>query len=133
MGWREILEVANSTSEPPTHNTHKYPPGVNSAYCAVSAYAPTSSVLQLEGSDTLDEDAREYFQERAAIGEFDGGLSRKDTEAQAARRVFEYRLADGPGQWLVVLAKPGDGLAEITESLRGRFGTERVLEVRHHD
>ena len=34
---------------------------------------------------------------------------------------------------LVVLAKPGDGLAEITESLRGRFGAERVLEVRHHD
>jgi hypothetical protein len=89
--------------------------------------------LQLEGSDTLDENAREYFQERAAIGEFDGGLSCKDAEAQAARRVFEYRLADDPGQWLVALAKPGDGLAEITESLRGRFGTERVLGVRHHD
>jgi hypothetical protein len=69
----------------------------------------------------------------AAIGEFCGGLSRKDAEAQAARRVFEYRLADDPGQWLVVLAKPGDGLAQITESLRGRFETDRVREVHHHD
>ncbi len=95
-----------------------------------------ATVAGVAGGDepkTLDENPREYFEERAAIGEFDGGLSRKDAEAQAARRVFEYRLADDTGQWLVVLAKPGDGLAEITESLRGRFEADRVLEVRHHD
>ncbi|MFD2112546.1 hypothetical protein [Thiorhodococcus fuscus] len=31
----------------------------------------------------LDADLREYFEERAAIAEFDGGLSRSEAERQA--------------------------------------------------
>ena len=33
--------------------------------------------------EKLDEDAQEFFQERAAIMEFDGGLSRIDAELAA--------------------------------------------------
>lgn len=33
--------------------------------------------------EKLDEDAQEFFQERAAIMEFDGGLSRIDAETAA--------------------------------------------------
>jgi hypothetical protein len=39
---------------------------------------------------TLDEDAREYFEERAAILEFDGGLSRSDAEIEAQRLTQLY-------------------------------------------
>lgn len=41
--------------------------------------------------ETLDEDAQEFFQERAAIMEFDGGLSRIDAEL-AARELTEAYL-----------------------------------------
>ena len=39
---------------------------------------------------TLDDDAREYFEERAAILEFDGGLSRSDAEIEAQRLTQLY-------------------------------------------
>ena len=39
---------------------------------------------------TLDEDAREYFEERAAILEFDGGLSRSDAEREAQKLTELY-------------------------------------------
>jgi hypothetical protein len=43
-----------------------------------------------EWLETLDDDAREYFEERAAILEFDGGLSRSDAEIEAQRLTQLY-------------------------------------------
>ena len=43
-----------------------------------------------EWLETLDADAREYFEERAAILEFDGGLSRSDAEIEAQRLTQLY-------------------------------------------
>jgi hypothetical protein len=40
--------------------------------------------------DQLDEDAQEYFQERAAIRQFDGGLSRLQAERLALQDVREW-------------------------------------------
>jgi hypothetical protein len=40
---------------------------------------------------TLDEDAREFFEERAGIREFDGGLSRSEAEAAARQDVREWQ------------------------------------------
>jgi hypothetical protein len=81
---------------------------------------------------TETENAREYSDERAAIGEYDGELSRPQAEAQAARRVFEYRLSDDPGTSLLLLAAPGDELPDAERALALRFGAERVLDVRRY-
>ena len=43
-----------------------------------------------EWLETLDDDAREYFEERAAILEFDGGLSRSDAEREAQKLTELY-------------------------------------------
>ncbi len=43
-----------------------------------------------EWLETLDDDAREYFEERAAILEFDGGLSRFDAEIEAQKLTQLY-------------------------------------------
>jgi hypothetical protein len=39
---------------------------------------------------TLNDDARELFEERAAIREYDGGLSRQDAEAKARADVLRW-------------------------------------------
>ena len=44
-------------------------------------------------SDLLNEDEREYFEERAAIMEFDGGLERRQAEQEAWRLVLKRRIA----------------------------------------
>ncbi|MHB8255865.1 MAG: hypothetical protein ACYDHY_01075 [Acidiferrobacterales bacterium] len=81
----------------------------------------------------LSETIHEAFEERAAIREYDGGQSRKlaEAETRGAMRVYEYRLAESPAQWLVVLA-PDRDLAVVTQSLQERFGTKQVVEVRPH-
>ena len=49
-------------------------------------------MLLAEWLETLDDDAREFFEERAAILEFDGGLSRFDAECEAQRLTQRYLL-----------------------------------------
>lgn len=75
------------------------------------------------------QDIRECIEERAAIMEFDGGLSRKDAEraAAAAIRVYCYRVKDKPNSELVVIM-PNTELDEAYASLRLRFG-DRLLTV----
>jgi hypothetical protein len=48
--------------------------------------------------DTLDEDAREFYEERAAILEHDAGLSRSEAEALAHEltRDYQRRRQGGP-------------------------------------
>lgn len=48
--------------------------------------------------DALDDDAQEFYQERAGIRQFDGGLSRPEAEAAAwedTLRYLEQRDAGG--------------------------------------
>jgi hypothetical protein len=75
----------------------------------------------------------EYLAERAAIQEYDGGLTRKQAETEARRtlRVFEYRLTDNPDSWLVLIA-PGSDLIEAQKGLQDRFGS-RLLDTRKHN
>ncbi|WP_295400628.1 hypothetical protein [uncultured Thiocystis sp.] len=75
-------------------------------------------------------DLREAIEERAAILEFDGHLSRAqaETAATSAMRVYRYRLSDRPTDWLIMLA-PGCDLEEARRVLALRFGSERVIEV----
>lgn len=41
--------------------------------------------------DTLDADAREFFEERAAIVEYEGGVSRAEAEIQAQALTQAYQ------------------------------------------
>ena len=44
-------------------------------------------------AEAIDADAREFFEERAAIAEYDGGLSREEAEAKAREATERHRLA----------------------------------------
>ena len=43
-----------------------------------------------EWLETLDDDAREYFEERAAILEFDGGLAKSEAELVARELTLAF-------------------------------------------
>lgn len=76
----------------------------------------------------------EAIEERAAIREYDGGESRPLAEHRAHASMRVYRVLihmgqDQPPRWSTLLA-PGCDLAEATLAAQGRFGAERVLEIR---
>lgn len=81
-----------------------------------------------------DEAIREHLEERAAIQERDGELSRSEAEREARRslRVFKYRLADNPDIELVLIS-PGATIERARRRLEHQFGTDRVIEVRRHN
>ena len=85
------------------------------------------------GNTEHNEGIREHLEERAAIMEYEGGLTRDQAETEARRniRVYEYRLTDTPDTWLVWIA-PGCELEEARASLSKRFGS-RLLDVRKHN
>jgi len=85
-------------------------------------------IRQLSGTQ-LQQDIREQIEERAAIMEYDGGLSRKDAEqaAAAAIRVYCYRVKEKPNSELVAIM-PNTELDEAYENLRLQYG-DRLLTV----
>lgn len=106
---------------------------------AVTATAPvTSSGNQsnqsnhenIENKVTIESEAiREYLEERAAIMEFDGGLSRKQAEqaATTAIRVYCYRVKDKPNSELIAIM-PDTELDEAYQNLKLKYG-DRLLTV----
>ena len=93
--------------------------------------------LLQHGTTTLSNDDRqnidEHLTERAAIQEFEGGLSRPEAEQQAKSnmRVYHYRLTDSPGSWLIMIA-PGCDLDEARQTVNAKFGRDRVIDVREY-
>jgi hypothetical protein len=77
----------------------------------------------------IQQNIRDSIEERAAIMEFDGGLSRQDADVAAtnAMRVYCYRVTDKPDSELVTL-KPNVELTEATQELKERYG-DRLLSV----
>lgn len=84
------------------------------------------------GVDEMTENAIEHFEERAAIGEFDGGLNRTEAERQAASRVFEVLLTCNEGQWFSLLMPLGSTLADAKAWCIERFGPEKFIEARRY-
>lgn len=86
-------------------------------------------IIRQLSSAQLQQDIREQIEERAAIMEYDGGLSRKDAEqaAAAAIRVYCYRVKEKPDSELVVIM-PNTELNEAYENLRLKYG-DRLLTV----
>jgi len=122
MNWLEKLK-----------GSHKQPGGqVSKVSKPPLGTLDTSCVGGFQAATEHDEAIHEHLEERAAIQEYDGGLTRKQAETEALRtlRVFQYRLTDTPDSWLVLIA-PGCDLDEARESLRARFGT-RLLDTRKH-
>lgn len=77
----------------------------------------------------LQQDIREQIEERAAIMEYDGGLTRRDAEqaATSSIRVYCYRMRDKPSTELTVIM-PGTELTEALEKMRNKYG-DRLLDV----
>lgn len=77
----------------------------------------------------LKQDIRERIEERAAIMEYDGRLTRKDAEqaATASMRVYCYKTTEKPTIELTVIM-PNTELDEAIEKLKNKYG-ERLLDV----
>lgn len=100
----------------------------------IKAHKPELLVTLRQDKESDHAEAiREHLDERAAIMEHDGGLTREQAEAEAQRslRVFHYRLIDNPNSWLVLIA-PGCDLEQAIVTCRNKFGTDRILEVREY-
>lgn len=53
-------------------------------------YTPPLAADVAQWASTLDGAAREHFEERAAIREFEGGLSRRDAERAAMEETIRW-------------------------------------------
>lgn len=89
-------------------------------------HSPTIPPLTAEQKAAITE----AIEERAAIQEHDGGLSRSQADRQATRamRIYRYRVADHPHEWLTLIA-PGCDLEEARRTLVGQFGAARLIAV----
>ena len=85
-------------------------------------------IRQLSGTQ-LQQDIRDRIEERAAIMEYDSGLTRKDAEqaATTTMRVYCYRMKDKPAKELTVIM-PGTELDEALIKMRNQYG-DRLLDV----
>lgn len=113
--------------------------GNHSPCPSVTAIAPadsgSNSSNQGNQSNNINKDKLvndnilEYFEERAAIMEFDGGLSRAKAEQAATQtiRVYCYRVKDKPSAVLTVLM-PNTELDEAYQKLKLMYG-DRLLNV----
>ena len=72
---------------------------------------------------------QEQIEERAAIMEFDGGLSRTEAEKEAASaiRIYNYKVTDKPDSILTSIM-PNTDLEEAERILRRQYG-QRLLMV----
>jgi hypothetical protein len=91
----------------------------------VSQLARTSEAK----SNELLQDIREHLEERAAIMEYDGGLSRHDAEQAATKaiRVYCYRMTDKPYTELTVIM-PNTEFDEAIEKMKNKYG-DHLLDV----
>ena len=78
-------------------------------------------------TEKVKNNIQEQIEERVAIMEYDGGLSRKDVEREAAAaiRVYCYRVKEKPGSELVAIM-PNTKLDEAYECLRLKFGGSAI-------
>lgn len=87
----------------------------------------TNSVVSLPEETRID--IKEQLEERAAIMEFEGGLSRKEAEkaALSSIRVYAYRIKDAPEKEPVMITQDTD-LEEARRELTLRYG-DRLMMV----
>jgi hypothetical protein len=87
----------------------------------------TNSAISLPTETRLD--IKEQLEERAAIMEYDGGLSREKAEEEALSsiRVYGYRLKEAPDKEPVMIA-PDIDLEQARRILTKRYG-ERLMMV----
>lgn len=75
--------------------------------------------------DLMDELRRH----KAELLAFLSGEPESEDELKTGLQVYEYKLSDNQGSWLILLA-PNCSLKSAKQSLRDRFGAERLLVVR---
>ena len=91
--------------------------------------ANKSEIIKYFSNTQLLQDIRERTEERSAIMEIDGGLSRQDADVAAANsmRVYCYRVKSKPNSELTVIM-PNTELPEAIEKLKEKYG-DRLLSV----
>jgi hypothetical protein len=91
--------------------------------------ANKSEIIKYFSNTQLLQDIRERTEERSAIMEFDGGLSRQDADVAATKsmRVYCYRVKSKPNSELTVIM-PNTELPEAIEKLKEKYG-DRLLSV----
>lgn len=91
--------------------------------------ANKSEIIKYFSNTQLLQDIRERTEERSAIMEFDGGLSRQNADVAAAKsmRVYCYRVKSKPNSELTVIM-PNTELPEAIEKLKEKYG-DRLLSV----
>jgi hypothetical protein len=97
MGWRAVLK---QKEPPPNREISEIPEIWDAEAGNVSDISHISATG--EGSASLEsiaEDCTGFFEERAAIMEYDGGLSREDAEAAAREATETQRLANPEPTW----------------------------------
>lgn len=89
---------------------------------ATKAKALCNFTPDLDHQKIHDANIQEHLDERAAIMEFDGGLTRDQAESEARKtlRIYEYRLK-GCKNWMVKIS-PGCSLEEARKSCELTFG-----------
>tara|TARA_R110000824_G_scaffold163974_5_gene339967 strand:- start:291 stop:710 length:420 start_codon:yes stop_codon:yes gene_type:complete len=75
---------------------------------------------------SVAENLRESFEERAAIAEHDGGLSRADAEQMVSRIAWRYRCEGGAAGTIIT---PCESEAQVIEGLE-HFHGAKVIELR---
>jgi hypothetical protein len=88
------------------------------------------AIIRQLSNTQLQQNIREQIEERAAIMEFDGGLSRADADVAATRsiNVFLYRTTEKPNSELTVIM--GDtNLDEAIEKLKNQFGDKLISVI----
>ena len=86
------------------------------------------AALQARQAQPDPEDVREFYAERAAIMEHDGGLPRPEAEAQALHLAcvrFQLHQREGGGY----VVAPGKTIAEVIDGLKARYSNR--LESTH--
>ena len=119
MGWLDRLKaLPRSDCALPTHRQNRQNPGsvsFDSAQVAEGFASESGAGSDPEGL----EGAREAFEERAAIMEYDGGLSQADAEQAARAYELEYQCRFDSGK-----QRAGDG------SAGGDAGEFRAMNAR---
>ncbi|MGH8644655.1 MAG: hypothetical protein ACREX4_09440 [Gammaproteobacteria bacterium] len=92
----------------------------------VAAHKPEIMKI-LRRQDTEAEDLREYFEERAGILEYDGGLPRAEAEREAARITATY--ARNQDYLWAALRSALSGYPELLAALPERTGTVDSLPL----
>lgn len=87
MDWRQNMGVKKENEHLKTYPQYPYNPQYSNNQQKKGSFTDITDITDKDRKvKNMDEEDRYCFEERAAIMEFDGSLSREDAEKEASRR-----------------------------------------------